>query len=326
MQAQFEKALADRGNALSFGLGFSLAEYLGSDEVQLTVLGTPTTGPGEQPRGMANVGALITHKGTLAAPRDDKFAMGWFLGEDLRDAMTKAVGEDKLNDKLNQLATELADQLATDKFTFESSVGMVSWDLWGDYLQGELPDRIGWLHFRVEGFPGGPSALFLAHPWCVLERMFGPADYVPPKATADVPPPTASSEEPMPDFGAPIAPDPYAAAAPPAYGYPAYAPPAPPPVPRASPGYRRLLRTQVPVIVTLAAQDIPAEKLLSIGPGAIIEFERHCEEPLMLSVGNLPIGFGEPVKIGDHFGLKVVSIVSPEERLEHLGGKWKFGS
>src|SRR5690606_1231750 len=88
---------------------------------------------------------------------------------------------------------------------------------------------------------------------------------------------------------------------------------------------RRLLRTQVPVIVTLAMKEVPASSLFDIGPGTIIEFERGCDQPLILSVNNLPIGMGEAVKIGDHFGLKVTGILPPEERAARVGGQWKFG-
>ena len=79
------------------------------------------------------------------------------------------------------------------------------------------------------------------------------------------------------------------------------------------------------MIVTLASKELAASRLLDLAPGTIIEFERGCAEPLVLSANNLPIGCGEAVKIGDHFGLKVTAIIPPEDRVARLGGKWRFG-
>jgi flagellar motor switch protein FliN/FliY len=74
----------------------------------------------------------------------------------------------------------------------------------------------------------------------------------------------------------------------------------------------------------LAQQQFPTSKLLDMGPGRVIEFDRQYDQPLVVSVNNLPIAVGEAVKIGDHFGLKISRIVSVEQRIEELGGKWRF--
>ena len=66
-----------------------------------------------------------------------------------------------------------------------------------------------------------------------------------------------------------------------------------------------LLRIRVPVSVTLAAQRKSVKEIIELGPGAIIKFEKTCEEPLDLCVGERPIATGEVVKVGDKFGLKV---------------------
>lgn len=93
---------------------------------------------------------------------------------------------------------------------------------------------------------------------------------------------------------------------------------------RLSPGLLRVLRTEVPLIVTLAQKRESAAKILQFGPGTILEFDQSCEKPLQLSVNNLPIGLGEAVKIGEHFGLRILSIVPADDRIESLGEKWSF--
>lgn len=97
-----------------------------------------------------------------------------------------------------------------------------------------------------------------------------------------------------------------------------------PPNKSISPSIRRVLRTRVPLVVTLAQKNETAAKVLQLGPGSIIEFDQNCEEPLQLSINNLPIGYGEAVKIDDHFGLRILNVLSVKERAERLGGKWAY--
>ena len=77
---------------------------------------------------------------------------------------------------------------------------------------------------------------------------------------------------------------------------------------------RSLLRIRVPVVVTLAEKRQPLGKIVELSPGAIIQFEKSCEEMLDLSVGNRAIASGEAVKVGDKFGLRITAITPPAER------------
>lgn len=90
---------------------------------------------------------------------------------------------------------------------------------------------------------------------------------------------------------------------------------------RSLPPYARtLLRIQVPVMVTLATKRQTVGEILQIGPGSILQFEKPCDEALDMEVGDQKIAQGEAVKIGDRFGLRISSIVLPEERFEAVGG------
>jgi flagellar motor switch protein FliN/FliY len=68
---------------------------------------------------------------------------------------------------------------------------------------------------------------------------------------------------------------------------------------------RRLLKINVPVTVTLATQRKPIQEILELGPGSIVKFDKTCDEPLELMVGERVIATGEVVKVGDKFGLRV---------------------
>jgi flagellar motor switch/type III secretory pathway protein FliN len=63
--------------------------------------------------------------------------------------------------------------------------------------------------------------------------------------------------------------------------------------------------------------------VLNIGPGSIIQFEKNCEQPLTLCVGNQPVAQGEAVKVGEKFGIKLTSMVLPGEKFIALRGKPK---
>ena len=84
---------------------------------------------------------------------------------------------------------------------------------------------------------------------------------------------------------------------------------------------RSLLRVKVPVVVTLAAKRQRLSRIIEIGPGSILQFEKSCEEMLNLEVGNQAVACGEAVKVGDKFGLRITAMVLPDERFSPVTGK-----
>lgn len=71
---------------------------------------------------------------------------------------------------------------------------------------------------------------------------------------------------------------------------------------------RGIMQIRVPVQVTLASQRKSIQEIIELGPGSIIKFDKTCDEPLELCVGNRPIAKGEVVKVGDKFGLRISGI------------------
>ena len=91
---------------------------------------------------------------------------------------------------------------------------------------------------------------------------------------------------------------------------------------RSLPPYSRsLLRISVPVMVTLASTRLPLKRILQLGPGSIVPLEKSCEDPLTLQVGNHNLAVGEAVKVGDKFGLRINSMVMPEEKFLAIRGR-----
>ena len=82
---------------------------------------------------------------------------------------------------------------------------------------------------------------------------------------------------------------------------------------------RNLLRIKVPVMVTLAHKKQPVGTIVQLVPGAIIQFNKSCEEMLELEVSGVPVAVGECVKVGEKFGLRLSSVVMSEERFKPVG-------
>lgn len=83
---------------------------------------------------------------------------------------------------------------------------------------------------------------------------------------------------------------------------------------------RTLLKVELPVTVTLAKKKELVHNILDIVPGAIIQFDKSCEKMLELEVGGQRVAVGEAVKVGDKFGLRITSMILPEERFKPIRG------
>lgn len=77
---------------------------------------------------------------------------------------------------------------------------------------------------------------------------------------------------------------------------------------------RSLLKVPVTVSVTIAATKRPISQLLDIGPGSILQFEKHFETPLELEANGEPIADGIAVRAGEQFGIQITDMKLPPER------------
>lgn len=84
---------------------------------------------------------------------------------------------------------------------------------------------------------------------------------------------------------------------------------------------RHLMRVRVPVMVNLAAKKMPIREVVELGPGSMISFEKSCDAPLELAVGEQPLAIGSAVKIGEKFGLEISEITLPGEHFHPVCSK-----
>lgn len=79
------------------------------------------------------------------------------------------------------------------------------------------------------------------------------------------------------------------------------------------------LRVRVPVVVVLARQPMRIEQVVKLVPGVLIQFDKACDSPMVVEVGNQAIAEGDIVKTGDKFGIRIGNILKPAERFLALG-------
>ena len=70
----------------------------------------------------------------------------------------------------------------------------------------------------------------------------------------------------------------------------------------------RILSIKVPIIVKVTEKKIRMADILKFNLGNVIHFDQDAYQHVELMVNNTTIGLGQPVKIGENFGLKIVQI------------------
>ena len=79
-----------------------------------------------------------------------------------------------------------------------------------------------------------------------------------------------------------------------------------------------LLDVELTVSVELGRKQLAIKDVLDMVPGSLLELEKLAGEPVDLMVNGKLFAYGEVVVIDENFGVRISSIVSPQERLEKL--------
>lgn len=82
------------------------------------------------------------------------------------------------------------------------------------------------------------------------------------------------------------------------------------------------LLMDVPVYLTVEVgrRRMTIKELLALASGSVVTFDRSVTEPMDLMVNGTLVARGEVVSAEGQFGLRLVDVVSPKERLQQLGG------
>ncbi|HEX7011023.1 MAG TPA: FliM/FliN family flagellar motor switch protein [Phycisphaeraceae bacterium] len=82
-----------------------------------------------------------------------------------------------------------------------------------------------------------------------------------------------------------------------------------------------ILKLRVPLIVQIGRRRMKLEDVLALGPGAIVELNKHADEELDLLVSNKPVGKGTAVKVGENFGIRITHIGTARQRIDAMGSQ-----
>ena len=115
---------------------------------------------------------------------------------------------------------------------------------------------------------------------------------------------------------APKAAAPIQSPAPPPYPAPAAAPA--PSFASLSQGLELLLDVELDASLRFGCREMPLGEILDLGPGDVVQLDRHVADPVDLLVGDKIVARGDVVLVNGNFGLRVTEVASPKMRLESI--------
>lgn len=82
-----------------------------------------------------------------------------------------------------------------------------------------------------------------------------------------------------------------------------------------------LLEVELDAAVRFGSSELELRDLLELGPGDVVELDRHLADPVDLIVGDKIVARGEVVLVNGNFGLRVTEVAEPMRRLESV--RWQ---
>jgi len=94
--------------------------------------------------------------------------------------------------------------------------------------------------------------------------------------------------------------------------------PSPPAPSSLSAGVELLLDVELEASLRFGCREMPLGEILDLGPGDVVQLDRHIADPVDLVVGDKIVARGEVVLINGNFGLRVTEVAAPRKRLESI--------
>lgn len=89
-------------------------------------------------------------------------------------------------------------------------------------------------------------------------------------------------------------------------------------LPSDRPGVQLLLDVELEATLRFGCRELQLGEILSLGPGDVVQLDRHISDPVDLIVGDKIVAHGEVVLVNGNFGLRVTDVAAPRERLESI--------
>jgi flagellar motor switch protein FliN len=83
-------------------------------------------------------------------------------------------------------------------------------------------------------------------------------------------------------------------------------------------GLELLLDVELEASLRFGAREMPLSEILDLGPGDVVQLDRHVNDPVDLIVGDKIVARGDVVLVNGNFGLRVTEVAEPQRRLETI--------
>jgi len=84
------------------------------------------------------------------------------------------------------------------------------------------------------------------------------------------------------------------------------------------PGLDLLYDVELDATLQFGSKEMLLRDVLELGPGDVVELDRHIAQPVDLVVGDRIVARGEVVVASGNFGLRVTEVATPQMRLESI--------
>jgi flagellar motor switch protein FliN len=85
-----------------------------------------------------------------------------------------------------------------------------------------------------------------------------------------------------------------------------------------SAGIELLFDVELEASLRFGCREMALGEILDLGPGDVVQLDRHVADPVDLIVGDKIVARGEVVLINGNFGLRVTEVAAPKKRLESI--------
>ena len=83
-------------------------------------------------------------------------------------------------------------------------------------------------------------------------------------------------------------------------------------------GIGLLCDIELDATLQFGSREMALRDVLELGPGDVVELNRHVSEPVDLVVGDRIVARGEVVVVNEKFGIRLTDVISPAERIRKL--------
>ena len=84
------------------------------------------------------------------------------------------------------------------------------------------------------------------------------------------------------------------------------------------PGIDLFLDVELETSLRFGSCEMSLNEVLELGPGDVVELDRHVADPVDLLVGDKIVARGEVVLVNGNFGLRVHEVAEPRQCLESV--------